>query len=147
MYIVFDDGAGDTICRNAKTAPADRASNWVPANYRPIGDAAHMLADEARVVFAVRMQHGASFELRGIPMGDEVDGPLDVAERLIAHLLNGGTCKLYLEDVLAASYLNCGIDPEVEPSLVQSDRTMLEYTLSLGLINLAGSPMTCHYRA
>lgn len=147
-YIVFDDGDGDRTLRSSLPAPADRLSNWIPANYRPKGDGAHTLASERRYVFEpLGKEHGASFELRGIAMGAVVGGPLDIANRLVAHLLNGGTCEVHLEDTPDASYDNCCLKPETTPTLTQTDATHLEYTLALAVINLDGDPMTAHYGA
>lgn len=70
-----------------------------------------------------------------------------IADRLIAHLLNGGTCSVATEDSLARTYATCGLAPGSEPTLRLTDAKHLEYTLSLQLINLAGSPvrMDCVY--
>lgn len=148
MYILFDDGSGDAIVRSSWPSPADRAQNWIPANYRPKGGGAHTLASEQRHVFTpLGVDHGASFEIRGIAMGAEIDGALDAADRLIAHLLDGGTCEVHLEDTPNASYDNCCLKPETTPTLTQTDATHLEYTLALAVINLDGDPMTAHYGA
>lgn len=64
----------------------------------------------------------------------------EIADRLKYHLLNGGTCTVYTNDAAASSYATCGLKPGTTPQLTLSDRRTLEYTLSLQLINLAGSP-------
>ena len=141
MYIVFDDAGtdGDMILRGSAPGPATRAENWIPANYRPKSDGAHVLANERRYVFEpLGKQYGASFEVRRIAM-------VEIADRLIAHLLNGGTCELYLEDTPNASYTNCGLMPDSTPTLTLSDPVNVEYTLAVALINSDGDPMTAHY--
>ena len=72
---------------------------------------------------------------------------LDIASRLRRHLLNGGTCTLYLTDAAGTSYATCGLKPGTTPEIALADRRTLEYTLSLSLINLAGSPseMSAYY--
>lgn len=147
-YITFTDGTGAAIVRSTRLSPGDRFGNWIPMNYRPQFNAAPAtVASEARIIFATRTNYGASFEVRGIAMGPAANGPMDVAERLVAWLVNGGTCAVYPEDTPAASYTNCGLWPGTTPTLTQSDKRFLEYTLSLQLLNLAGSAMTCHYAA
>jgi hypothetical protein len=73
---------------------------------------------------------------------------VDVADRLAYHLENGGQCQLDTGDYDGNSYATCGVLPGAKiqaPTL--SDKRLLEYTLSLALVNLAGSParMRCHY--
>jgi hypothetical protein len=67
-----------------------------------------------------------------------------IADRLIAHLLGGGMCSVSTEDVLASTYATCGLYPGTTPSLRLTDSRNLLYTLSLQLINLAGSPVAMH---
>lgn len=72
---------------------------------------------------------------------------VDVADRLVYHLLNGGTCAVYTNDVATSAYATCGLRPGTTPSLSLTDRRALEFTLSVDLINLAGSParMSAYY--
>lgn len=65
---------------------------------------------------------------------------VEIADRLKYHLLNGGTCSVYTNDAAASSYATCGLKPGAVPQLTLADRRTMEYTLSLQLINLAGSP-------
>lgn len=100
-------------------------------------------------MFRLRTDYGASFELRHIPIAS-VGGVrnVEVADRLIAHLLGGGTCTVNTGDSGSASYTTCGLMPGTQPTLTQMNVATLEYSLSLSLINLAGSPaaMFCRYR-
>lgn len=147
-YITFNDGEGTMYLRSQWASPANRFANWTPENYRPVGatdEAGVTLANETVHVFTVRTDHGASFDMPGLAAGAEADGPLDLADRLVAHLLNGGTCAVYTEDNDAASYTNCGLRPGTSPEIRQTDARAIEYTLSLSLLNLAGAAMTCHY--
>lgn len=73
---------------------------------------------------------------------------VDLADRLAYHLENGGTCQVDTGDYEGNSYATCGLAPGATASPpVLSDKKNLEYTLSLSLVNLAGSParMRCHY--
>jgi len=76
--------------------------------------------------------------------------PIDIADRLAYHLENGGTCEVDTGDVDGNVYATCGLAPgaSAQPPVL-SDKKNLEYTLSVSLVNLAGSParMRCHYAA
>lgn len=73
---------------------------------------------------------------------------VDIADRLAYWLNNGGTCEVDTGDYDGNIYATCGVAPgtTIAPPTL-SDKKNLEYTLSLSLINLAGSParMRCHY--
>lgn len=146
--ITFNDGAAATLT-NGKPTPGDRFSNWV-VQTKPVGDTANRQSDGALMMFAFRTDYGASFELSQIPIATAAGVRMaDVAARLLAWLLQGGTCAVNTGDVETNSYATCGLMPGTTPSLTLSDKKNLEYTLSLSLINLAGSPvaMVCHYAA
>lgn len=72
---------------------------------------------------------------------------VDNADRLVEWLLSGGTCQVDTGDYDGNSYATCSLMPGMSPSLVLTDKKLLEYTLSLPLINLAGARMRCHYAA
>ena len=146
--ITFNDGTAATLT-NGQAAPGDRFGNWVPQT-TPIGAVATLQATGAIAQFRTRMQYGASFEVRRIPVATTGGvRPVDIAVRLIAHLLGGGTCAVNTGDAESNSYATCGLMPGTTPTLALSDRKQLWYTLTLSLINLAGSPgpMVCHYVA
>jgi hypothetical protein len=145
--ITFTDSVGAATLKNGKTSPADRFANWTPMS-RPVGDVGYSLATGAMTRVRVRTDYGASFELRNIPVATVSTVRLvEVADRLIAHLLNGGTCAVNTGDASSSAYATCGLMPGTSPSLQQSNSSLLEYDLSLSLINLAGSPvqMVCRY--
>lgn len=143
-YITFNDGSAATLHASIP-APGDRLANWIPTNYRPVGGATHVTANERRHVFVVRRQYGAAFEVRPLYAGGQAPSDLDIAERIVAHLRDGGTCALYTEDADAAEYTNCALWPGSVPSIRQIDPRTLEYALSIHLINLAGAAMTMHH--
>lgn len=143
--IVFNDGSSTTLT-NGKAVPGDRFSNWVPDS-APIGDPADAQATGGITFFLLRTDHGARFELPHIPNRRTAGvSPMSVAARLILHLLKGGQCTVNTGDVTSASY-TCSLRPGTRPTLNFTNRRAIEYTLSLDLINAAGSPtaMVCHY--
>lgn len=147
--ITFTDGIGAATLTNGKPTPGDRFGNWVPSTM-PIGESAVRQSDGATTMFVFRTDYGASFELSQIPVATTGGVRLvDIADRLIAWLLSGGTCAVNTGDVGSSAYATCGLKPGTTPTLTFSDRKNLEYTLTLSLINLAGSPvaMLCHYLA
>jgi len=72
---------------------------------------------------------------------------VEVADRLVYHLRNGGTCYVAPNDAALSSYATCSIKPGTVPRLQLSDRRTMEFTLSLQLINTAVSPtrMLAHF--
>lgn len=147
--ITFTDGIGAATLTNGKPSPGDRFSNWIQST-KPIGDSAPRQSDGRLSMFVFRTDYGASFELTQIPVATTGGVRLvDIAARLVAWLLSGGTCAVNTGDVASAAYATCGLAPGTTPSLTLSDKRNLEYSLSLSLINVAGSPvaMSCNYLA
>lgn len=145
--ITFTDTVGAASLTNGKTSPGDRFANWVPLT-RPVGATSVRQSDGAITMFLLRTDYGASFELRNIPIAAvSAVRNVEVADRLIAHLLKGGQCVVNTGDSGSASYSTCGLYPGTTPTLAQQSSGPLEYTLTLALINLAGSPaqMLCRY--
>jgi hypothetical protein len=146
--ITFTDGIGAATLTNGKPSPGDRFSGWTPTT-KPIGDSASRQSDGLTAMFKFRDDYGASFALVHIPV--VLTGGVrltDIADRLVAWLMAGGTCAVNTGDAESNSYATCGLMPGTTPTLTLSDRVNLEYTLSLSLINVAVSPvrMVCHYR-
>lgn len=121
---------------------ASRFSGWTPTT-RPVGDSVNRLSDGGIVMFKERTDYGASFTLEGIPVKALTDSVnrVAIADRLIAHLLSGGTCLVQTDDVNQAIYKTCGLWPGSSPSLTLTDRSNLLYSLSLQLVNLASTPV------
>lgn len=147
-YITFTDTFGAARLDNGKPGAASRFANWVPMP-NPVGDAVELEGTGATVMFQLRDDFGATFEVRKIP-SETVSGVsmADVAGRLRRHLMLGGTCAVYTEDASSSTYATCGLAPGTTPQLTMTDARTIEYTLALALINLAVSPvqMVCHYR-
>lgn len=145
--ITFTDSIGAATLANAMPFPGNRFAEWTPRT-RPVGESGVAQGTGATTLFVFRTDYGVSFELRHIP-SIKVAGvaAVDIADRLIVHLLRGGTCSVETGDVDANTYATCGLMPGTTPELRLDDAGMLEFTLSLSLINLAGSPvrMLCRY--
>lgn len=141
--ITFTDTIGAATLKNGKPSPADRFSNWVQRT-TPTGEIAYRQSDLAPTRVRFGWRYGVSFELRAIPL-DAVSAVrmVDVADRLIAHLLNGGSCVLNTGDSATTVHSGCTLMPGTEPALTMSDPVNLEYTLSLSLIG--ASRLFCYY--
>lgn len=145
--ITFTDAIGTATLR--PRVATGRFGNWAPMT-RSVGDSATALGTGALHLFRFRIDYGATFSLGGISAHKDVATGLfmhEVADRLIKHLLEGGTCTVLTEDNSGNTYTPCGLLPGASPSLELSDARLLEYTLTLGLVHLAAVPsrMTCRY--
>lgn len=143
--IEFTDSTGAALLTNGYFAEADgvatRFRGWRPFT-RPIGPLETALGTGRSYRFVFRTDYGAAFAVAEIP-----NSSLDIALRLMAHLLNGGTIAVATEDIASRLYSTCGLAPGTEPALEGPDPVTLRYTLSLTVINLAtpGAPMLCIY--
>jgi hypothetical protein len=137
--IDFNDGTAASLT-NGKPSPADRFDLWVPFHSFN-AQAAHELCSKRRHAFTFGTIYGARFQLSKIPNSSQ-----DTALRLIEHLLGGGTCSVTTGDG-THTYATCTLAEGEDPTLELADRQLLEYTLSLALINTASSParMLCIY--
>jgi hypothetical protein len=147
--LTWTDAVGTATLRSRFPAPADRFASWTPLT-RPVGDARVAPATGALHRFTFRTDYAATFELRGIS-AHKTGGvfPLELANRLRAHLLGGGTVSVATEDNATSTYPTCGLLDGAEPQLALADPGALDYTLSVALVNLAGVPvaMVCRYGA
>ncbi len=151
--ITFTDGAGTAVLRpRAPDTPngtlAARLRDWTPAT-GVVGDRATALADGSLHVFRFRTDYRARFTLPGISAHwDAVTAsfPLEVADRLVAHLEAGGTATLATEDATGATYV-VGLAPGARAELRPTDPRALEYELALDVIRRDGvaAPLVCRY--
>lgn len=139
--ITFTDAAGTTTLTNGVPAPGDRFRGWTPRR-TPVGAAETSLGTGRRHMFAFRYDRTATFTLAEIPMAS-----LGTVVRLMAALLAGGTVSVATNDNAARVYSTCGLAEGAVPELAQQDAGNLTYTLTLTLVNLAGSPtdLLCDY--
>jgi len=145
--ISFTDAFGAATLTNQKPFPADRFGAWEPHTV-PIGTAVARQSDGAISMFIYRTDYGASFELRAIPSLEIAGVSMNqIADRLVAWLLQGGTCSISTGDADSNVYPTCGLKVGSSPSCRLADPQMLEYTLGLEVVNLAASPvqMVCRY--
>lgn len=145
--ITFTDAIGAATLTNEKTAPLDRFTNWHHPK-RPHGDAVHRQSDGRRTMFRNRDDFSCHLELHHIP-STKTGGvsKYEIAERLVYHLLNGGTCTVNTGDVDSNSYATCCLKRDGVADVSLMDAAMLEYKLTLDLLNIAASPamMFCRY--
>lgn len=132
--IVFNDGSGATTI----TAVAPRFQSWVP-DTAPVGPNETALGTGALFQWVYRSDYSASFELPYIPAASLPD-----LQRLKVWLLSGGAITVNTADLSANSY-TVSLKPGTTPSW-KLDRKLLEYTLSVAVINTVAAPLTCRYR-
>lgn len=132
--IVFNDGSGATTI----TAVAPRFQNWLP-DTAPIGPNETALGTGQLFQWVYRTDFSASFELPYIPAARLPD-----LQRLKVWLLTGGTITVNTADLSSNSY-TASLKPGTTPSW-KLDQKLLEYTLSIAVINAAAAPLTCQYR-
>lgn len=140
--ISFTDSTGSaTLACSWPSGAPRRFRTWEPFS-RPFGEGANRLSSGKLEKFSFRTDYGASFEIAGIANTD-----VDIALRLQEHLLGGGVCTVTTDDLSSRVYTDCGLAPGTEPELRLEDRQMLEYTMSLVLIDVATTPtpMLCEY--
>lgn len=143
--ISFTDSIGAATLTNGKPFPANRFDNWTPIT-RPYGDLVHRQSDMTPSSFRLGTVYGCSFELSKIPQRTtDTFRYVTIADRLIAHLLNAGSCTVNTGDSDTASYSSLYLMPGLQPSLTLVDPNQLEYTLSLALFSPAGTRLVCHY--
>lgn len=144
-FIAFTDAAGAAQLDNGMTAIAggvgSRFTNWV-SDSDPIGPEKFALGTGAMAKFTFRTDYTASFDLTNIPNANTT-----IIDRLIAWLRGGGQVSVTCGDTLGAVYATCGLAPGGKISKKMDNKADITWTVSLQLINLAGSPapMTCIY--
>lgn len=143
--ITFTDSDGAATLTNGKPYPANRFDNWTMA---PIfrGDRKHRQSDLTPTAFSTTRLTSASFQLSKIPSRTmSALRLLTIADRLIAHLLNAGSCTVNTGDTDTSSYSGLYLLPGFEPTITLADNNQLEYTLTLALFSPAGTRLICNY--
>ncbi len=146
--ITFTDGIGSATLTNiAAGTVGSRFWNWEP-RHDPIKDEAVAQGNAAISAWVFRddyivdfqLPHISSIESGGVAM-------TDIAARLIAWLLIGGQCSVTTGDADSNVYPTCGLNPGTKPTLKLTDSPVIEYTLTLSLVNLAANPapLLCRY--
>jgi hypothetical protein len=144
-FLTFTDAIGAAQLDNGMTAIASgvgsRFVNWLSMS-KPIGPAKTALGTGARAMFTFRTDYLASFEVQDIPNANQ-----SIIDRLIAWLLLGGTVSVTTGDATANVYATCGLAEGATPSKRLFNRNDLTWSLSVTLVNLAGTPvpMYCIY--
>lgn len=132
--IAFNDGSGTTTI----TSVVPRLQNFVP-DQLPVGPNETALGTGVVQQWVYRMDYTATLEMAYIPAASLAD-----LQRLKAWLLSGGTATLNTADAAARSY-TVGLKPGTAPSWTL-DKKLLEYTLSIAVLNTVAAPLICIYR-
>lgn len=140
-YIDFTDESGNAQVTNGLTLPGRRFSNWTPDTVR-IADRRTALGSGITYEYLYRQDYVASFQIENIPVTD-----LPTVIRFKNWAMKGCEFYVYTEDTQNRFYL-CRLRPDTEPTLEMSDRTTLEYTLSMEVMSAAQPPelLHCTYR-
>lgn len=144
-YITYVDTIGAAQLDNGLisaivggSGAASRFGAWAPM-VKHIGPMrSSLLGIPYRYAFATL--HGARFEYAEIPANRQTH-----VERVMAHLLKGGTIHLYTEDAAARVHSPCYLWPDSEPSFEMTNRREMLYTLSLSVFRSDGQQMLCQY--
>lgn len=147
--ITFTDETGAVTVTNSKPVPGDRLAGWTPLvrTIGPEGGNPVALGTGITYGWEHRVDYGTRFSLEHIPQAS-----LRSVQRLILWLMRGetsagggeGVVTLNTGDVFGNSY-SCRIWPGSEPQLEQMDRGMIEYRLTLELLNTDDDFMVCGY--
>lgn len=149
--ITFTDTDGSCTVSNGKPVPGDRLAGWTPLvrTIGPEGGNPVGLGNGITYGWEHRIDYGVRFSLEHIPQASLRD-----VIRLMRWLLRGddnptagnGVVVLNTGDQFSNSY-TCRIWPGSEPQLEQMDRGMIEYKLTLDLLNTEEDIMVCGYDA
>jgi hypothetical protein len=140
--ISFTDATGSATLNSSWPSGAPRRfRNWVPYS-RPFGEGANKLSDGQLHRFAFRTDHTASFEMPGI-----ANSSMATLTRFLEWALSDGATFTVTTDDLASRTYTCCVAPGTEPEVTREDAGMLEYTLSLTVVNIVTTPtaMLCIY--
>jgi hypothetical protein len=136
--IAFTDGTGAATLTNGQTGNPGRFKGWTPGGLG-IGPSETASGTGAVSKWRFRTDYTAKFDLPYIPASS-----LDVAIRLKLHLEDGGNCTVTTGDAGSRTY-TATLRPGGTVDLVQSDGPMMEYTLTLELLNASAAVMLCVY--
>ena len=147
--ITFTDEDGSVSLSNGKPVPGDRLAGWVPLVQTIGPESGNPVALGSGITYGWehRIDYGARFSLEHIPQADLRD-----VVRLIRWLTRGedtpssnnGEIVVNTGDVVPNSY-TCRIWPGSVPQLEQMDRGMIEYRLTLEVLNTDDDVMVCSY--
>ena len=134
-YVSFTDGQGSAELVTA----AGQFDGWTP-NAEDIGTVDVAIGTGYTFKYIYRTDYTASFVISAIPAAS-----MPIAQRLKRWLESGGTVTVATQDTQGNTY-SCRIAPRQQVKFGY-DATMLEYAMTLAVLNTAASPMTCIYQA
>ena len=130
-YVSFTDGQGSAELVTA----AGQFDGWTP-NAEDIGTVDVAIGTGYTFKYIYRTDYTASFVISAIPAAS-----MPIAQRLKRWLESGGTVTVATQDTQGNTY-SCRIAPKQQVKFGY-DATMLEYAMTLAVLNTAASPMTC----
>ena len=136
--IQFTDTVGAATLESVVPDPGSRFQNWTP-DVVEIADREVEFGSGISHQFAFRTDYVVSFQVPYLTTHE-----FTVALRLKRHLLGGGTCTVNTEDNASRSY-TCRLQPGTVPGVELVDRRLMEYAMSLQLLNTAAAVMLCDY--
>jgi hypothetical protein len=139
-FITFTDELGSVTVSNGKERPARRFSSWTPDVNR-VADRKVALGTGITYEYLYRIDYYASFEMEHFPASS-----LASFIRFKEWAMRGCEFFVYTEDSADRIYL-CRIKPGSEPTARMTERTFLEYTLSVDVMSAADEPvyLACLY--
>lgn len=138
--ITFDDGFGEVSLSNGLPDPGSHFKGWVPST-RPIGPIETGLGSGRPFRFKFRTDYGASFSLDEIPASSA-----SIGDRLVQHLLNGGSVTITTGDLADREYDECVLAPDTVPSFTLYNPQEYLYRLEVSVINVGSQArMLCEY--
>lgn len=137
----FTDGVGAATLSNQKPVPGDRFARW-EASSPTICDQEEALGTGQLFAFTFRSDHLVTFQVTQIPVSQ-----LSIMLRLQRHLTSGGTVSVNTGDASSRVYATCCLQKGADPSPKLTDPKEREYTVTLALRDVSGSPvdMLCAY--
>lgn len=139
-YIAFVDSVGSAQVTNGLTLEGRRFANWVPDIVR-VGDRRTVLGTGRFYEYLYRQDYVARFQIENLKASD-----MATVMRWKAHALKGCDFVVYTEDDSSRTY-NCRLRPDTEPTIELVDRTNIEYTLTVEVMNtdVPTVPLQCIY--
>lgn len=143
--VAFNDGTATVLSNGQPTVLGRAFADWSP-RITPVGEIATALSSGRREMWVYRTQFDVEFRIDNIPTRGTLGGadPLETAQRLVAHLLRGGTCDVTTEDDGSRVYLGAWLTDGATPSLDLQDASAKTFSLTLPLTQLS-APWICRY--
>jgi hypothetical protein len=139
-YMDFTDSAGNAQVTNGLTLEGRRFANWVPTVVR-VSDRRTVLGTGKTYEYVYRTDYVASFQIEHLKATD-----MATVMRWKIHAMKGCEFVVATEDDASRTY-TCWLRPDTEPTIELTDRTNIEYTLSVEVMSADTPtvPLECVY--